>query len=62
MKTYAVVQANIVVNMVAWDGQTEWTPPPEMTAQDVTGQNVGIGSTWNGTAFSAPPDPTQVTS
>lgn len=55
---YAIVQSGNVVDVVVWDGVTEWAPPIGTTAVQIPdGAYVGIGSTYDGTTFSAPPQP-----
>lgn len=45
---YAVILANVVTNLVEWDGGSGWTPPPGTTAalapKDIV---VSIGWLWN---------------
>lgn len=54
---YAVVENGVVINIVIWDGKSEWKP--------VTGQavlcpsQVGIGWLYDGSHFSQPPVPEQ---
>ena len=52
-KTYALVQANTVVNVIVWDGETEWTPPDGTEAIHAP-EGAAIGWTYNGTAFERP--------
>jgi hypothetical protein len=55
---YAIVQNGIVTNTVEWDGVTPWVAPNGSTvAQVPDGAYVGIGSTYDGSTFSAPPQP-----
>lgn len=54
---YAVIDNGVVVNVVIWDGETEWPLPPDLSAIDCAPQ-VGIGWTWNNDdGFIAPPEP-----
>lgn len=54
---YAVVENGVVINIVIWDGQSEWKP--------VTGEavpcpsQVGIDWLYDGSHFSQPPVPEQ---
>lgn len=55
MDTYAVIESGIVVNTILWDGLSDWTPPPESIAVDISGNpGVSIGYTYAGGVFSAP--------
>lgn len=43
--TYALVNSeNIVVNIILWDGVSQWTPPPELIA--VQSNTLQIGDTY----------------
>ncbi|WP_080437030.1 hypothetical protein [Burkholderia ubonensis] len=58
--TYAIVQNGTVVNTVEWDGITQWQVPAGTTAVQIPdGAYIGIGSTYENGAFSAPPQPPQ---
>lgn len=58
MAAYAIVRDGIVENIVEWDGESDWQPPTGSQAIPVpTETNAGIGSTYDGTTFSAPPPP-----
>ncbi|WP_312803979.1 tail fiber assembly protein [Atlantibacter hermannii] len=50
---YAVVKDGIVINIVAWDGETEWQPDDGFAAQ--TDGSVGIGWLYDGETFTQPP-------
>ena len=51
MGVYAVIDgSNNVINMVEWDGVTNWNPPTGCTAREADA-NAQIGGTWNGSAF-----------
>lgn len=50
--TYAVVEKGIVTNIVAWDGESEWSPETG-TAVLVKGA-CGIGWRYDGKTFIAP--------
>lgn len=58
---YAIIQNGTVVNTIEWDGVSSWSPPAGTTAVKIPdGAYVGIGSTYDGTNFGAPPQPPQV--
>lgn len=55
---YSIVQDGIVVNMVVWDGETEWAPPEGSAAIVVPeGSGVSIGWAYADGKFTAPPPP-----
>lgn len=56
MSRYAIIENGIVTNIVLWDGQAEWSNSAFATPIPA-GQNVGIGSTYDGTTWTAPPGP-----
>nr|WP_312975974.1 tail fiber assembly protein [Atlantibacter hermannii] len=57
--TYAVVKDGLVINIVAWDGGTDedgnpnWLPEEGYAVE--TDGTVGIGWTYDGEVFTAPP-------
>jgi len=52
---YALINnQNIIDNIISWDGETEWTPPENMTVINVDGVDCGIGWTYDGTVFTPP--------
>ena len=54
---YAVVENGVVINIVVWDGQSEWQP---VTGEAVScPAQVGIGWLYDGSNFSQPPTPEQ---
>lgn len=57
-ENYAVVNADgLIINIVVWDGVTEWAPP-EGTQAVRCGDNLcGIGGTYKDGVFGAPPEP-----
>ncbi|CAB3720242.1 hypothetical protein LMG22037_04702 [Paraburkholderia phenoliruptrix] len=58
MNSYAIVENGVVSNVILWDGQTEWTPPPGSTVMKLAdGIECGPGYTFDGTNFIAPPAP-----
>ena len=57
MNTYAIVKDGVVVNVAAWDGVSEWTPPED--TQVIESSEAGIGWLYDGTAFQRPPEPLQ---
>jgi hypothetical protein len=44
MSSYLIIKDNTVINAVAWDGVSDWTPP-EGTTTMVAPAHVGIGWT-----------------
>ncbi|MIE68101.1 hypothetical protein EL06_00955 [Salmonella enterica subsp. diarizonae] len=50
--TYAVVENDVVTNLVIWDGKSEWSPETG-TAVLVNGA-CGIGWSYDGKSFIAP--------
>lgn len=57
--SYAVVKHGIVINIVVWDGVTEWQPDEGYAVK--TDGSVGIGWLYDGKDFMPPPEamPTQ---
>lgn len=53
--SYAVVKDGIVINIVVWDGETEWQPDDgeAVKIDDVA----GIGWLYDGKKFTPPPEP-----
>lgn len=61
MSHYAIIKDSQVVNVIVWDGETEWAPPDDHVHQQVpAGEFVGVGFTWDGIAFHAPVVPVVV--
>lgn len=55
MASYAVVKEGVVINVVAWDGESDWSPD---TGEVVKTDNpVAIGWSYVDGGFSAPPVP-----
>jgi hypothetical protein len=55
MYKYALINnQNIVQNVVSWDGESNWTPPADMTCLNVENIECGIGWTFDGSTFSEP--------
>lgn len=53
---FAVVDSDgIIINMVVWDGESEWAPPEGTTAIDAGESGCGIGWTYKDGVFTAPP-------
>lgn len=52
----ALIADGVVVNMVVWDGVTEWTPPVGVTVVEPPAQ-AAIGWLYNGTTWTAPEPP-----
>ncbi|CQD39664.1 tail fiber assembly protein [Yersinia mollaretii] len=56
MSNYALVdKSGLVVNMVVWDGKTQWTPPEGLTP--IEAEVAGIGWAYIDGKFIQPPDP-----
>jgi len=54
MNRYAIVSSGIVINLIQWDGDSEWAPPAGSEAVLIpAGTFVDIGYTWNGSTFAA---------
>jgi len=53
---YALIQSDVVINTIMWDGNTAtWTPPSGVTAQLLpAGSPVSAGYTFDGTNYTAP--------
>lgn len=60
MSNYAVVENGSVINVVVWDGQSEWTPAAGVAIS--ANENVGIGWSYSDGAFTAPVIPESVKS
>lgn len=56
MKIWAVIQTQLVINTILWDGISPWVPPDGCIAVDIT--NISpmpdIGWTYDGTNFFPP--------
>lgn len=50
---YAVVKDGVVINIVVWDGETEWQPDDGFAVK--TDGSVGIGWLYDGETFTQPP-------
>lgn len=55
MSTYAIVENGVVTNVIEWDGETEWVPDAGVAV--LTDGTVGIGWSYAGSKFTAPPVP-----
>ncbi|HCB1432775.1 TPA: tail fiber assembly protein [Citrobacter braakii] len=51
-KTYAVIKNNTVVNVVLWDGESEWSPDNGVAI--LADNGVGIGWSYSDGVFTAP--------
>jgi hypothetical protein len=65
MYKYALInKQNIVENVISWDGESNWTPPENMTCLNVENIECGIGWSYDGSVFTEPvavvrtPEPT----
>lgn len=57
---FAVIQNNVVVNVIVWDDAATWASPPGTSIVPIpNGSYVGIGSSYDGTSFGSPPQSTQ---
>ena len=56
---YAIINsANLVINVIVWDGLPSWTPPDGCIAVVIPeGSNAGIGWTYVDGEFIAPLEP-----
>ena len=56
---YALINADgLVVNAIVWDGETEFDPGDGITVVKIPdGIGAGPGWTYDGTNWTAPPDP-----
>lgn len=62
MSIYAVIdQSGLIVNVINWDGEAEWTPPENMTAVECGDENCQIGGRYSDGKFTLPdvPEPTK---
>lgn len=58
MNKYAIIETDVVVNVVLWDGDVEtWAPAEGQTGVLLVDESVGIGHSYAGGAFTAPPPP-----
>ncbi|MFD3238354.1 tail fiber assembly protein [Rahnella perminowiae] len=52
---YAVINSDgEIINVVLWDGETDWNPPDGSTAIKVNDSGAGIGWTYKSGVFTAP--------
>ena len=57
MKEWAVVENGIVVNVVLWDGISEWHAGEDQEVIEVVGDSqAGIGWIYSGGVFVPPPE------
>lgn len=50
---YAIVENNLVTNVIEWDGVTKWDAPKDV--QIIPANGAGVGWAYDGSAFTAPP-------
>ncbi|SDX12190.1 hypothetical protein SAMN05518669_103340 [Variovorax sp. YR634] len=57
--SYALIENNLVTNVIVWDGDSEaWQPPEGVTARLLeAGDVASIGYSFDGEAFAPPPAP-----
>lgn len=48
MSNYAIVENDVVINVVVWDGTNDWTPPAGSQAIEVTSS---MGTPWIGLGY-----------
>lgn len=53
MMRCAIIHGVTVVNVIIWDGVTDWTPP-QGCQTEACGDAVSIGWTYDGESFAAP--------
>lgn len=53
--TYAVIENGTVVNVVLWDGESDWSPDIGIAVP--AGDDVGIGWSYKKGKFTPPPSP-----
>jgi len=59
---YAIIENGIVQSIIVWDGKAQWEAPTDASVVQIPdGADVGIGSTYDGAVFGAPPQPPEVT-
>jgi hypothetical protein len=52
---YAVIENGIVVNVVVWDGESDWSAPTGCSLNQLpTDSPVGVGYAFDGTNFTPP--------
>jgi hypothetical protein len=56
MATYALIDNGLVVNIIEWDGQSDWPVPQNQTLQLIPTETfVTLGSTFsNGVFYTSP--------
>lgn len=62
MKKWAVIDNGKVVNIILWDGESNWKPQEHQTVKEIPAsddgnQVAGIGWEYSGGIFIAPPEP-----
>jgi len=57
MATYAIIENGVVMNMVVWDGKTEWSPPEGTEAIECNDDSCQIGGSYMDGVFIPPPLP-----
>lgn len=56
MRTWALIKDNIVENVIAWDGESEWSPPAGCLCVETTSVDPAPGPGWSyDGAFFPPP-------
>jgi hypothetical protein len=60
VKHWAMIDSNnLVINIIDWDGESDWSPPQGTTIIDLTNYEItpSIGWTYENGAFVPPPPP-----
>jgi hypothetical protein len=64
VKHWAMIDSNnLVINIIDWDGESDWSPPQGTTIIDLTNYEIApsIGWTYENGAFVPPPPPPEPT-
>jgi hypothetical protein len=59
IERWAMIRDGIVENVCNWDGLTTTWQPPDGVQMQQAPDHVGIGWTYDGVDWTAPPEPTQ---
>ncbi|STW99160.1 Uncharacterised protein [Kluyvera ascorbata] len=66
MKNWAIIENGVVINAILWDGQSSWEPSEgqsvvELPMAEDGSPSPGIGWTYSGGMFIAPPEEVIIT-
>lgn len=50
MSVYAILENNIVINKVVWDGETQWSPGDEYQIMEIGDKWCEIGTIYDDTS------------